>query len=400
MASRCRRSGDPADATLAAVGHHGREVCTRLLLGVVLTSAALAAQSPERFQDLLPDLAAKIAVALGGAPASLLSASPDVADARAIETSAAALLGARGVRIVPRADDVAAVRLVCLENLRERVCSAEVRRGPAPVEVVVATRPLLRDGAAERRAAPSLEWQPLFSQRTAILDLVRLEGHLLVLDATAVALYEQTDRGWELQRSRALPVSRAWPRDLRGRLQVRDDRVEAFLPGMTCTDRVNGTMLTCTQGAQAWPLGIDNAGLGAGANTFTTPDGRAFVAAAPLGPDADARWLVADRDGALTWLDATRRRIASTGRGDDVARLGDCGSETRVLVASRGEGRDSLRVFHVGRGRLEPITPVVPVSGTLTALWPVPGTPSAIAVVHDAAAGRHDAFLASLPCAR
>ena len=58
------------------------------------------------------------------------------------------------------------------------------------------------------------------------------------------------------------------------------------------------------------------------------PDGglRPLLAASWEGDAAGARWLVADRDGALTWLDAARRAVGNAGFGDDVAGLaGACG---------------------------------------------------------------------------
>jgi hypothetical protein len=249
----------------------------------------------------------------------------------------------------------------------------------------------------------ALELRPLFSQRAQILDVTTIEGRLLVLDASAVTLYEQTGGTWRPLQSRPISGAQVWPRDLRGRLSVSGERFDVFLPGVSCAGRVNQLDLTCSARRQSWPVGIENTGLEPARNYFSTPEGLAFYGVAPL-TDADARWAVADRNGALEILDNTRRVLATVGAADDVVALrGRCGPETYLVTASRtpnAEGVDSLRLSQtVGRRLVESASPLV-LPGRLTALWATPDPTAVTVVTRNVNAGRYDAFQASLSCAR
>jgi len=174
-----------------------------------------------------------------------------------------------------------------------------------------------------------------------------------------------------------------------------------FLPGVTCGGTLNPLTLSCTERQRPWPIGIENAGLDAVRNYFATPEGLEFYGAAPLGADAEARWLVADRNGALSLLDGSRQLIARVAAGDEVVALATpCGPETFVVVGARAGDRDALRLFHVARRRLMSVSSLIPLPGTLTALWAVPGSIAATVVAHDAAGGRYEAFRASITCSR
>ena len=164
---------------------------------------------------------------------------------------------------------------------------------------------------------------------------------------------------------------------------------------------LNPLTLACAERQRPWPIGIENAGLDAARNYFSTTEGLEFYGVAPLGADADARWLVADRSGTLTLLDRSRRSVARLGAGDEVIGLvAPCGSETFVVAGSRADDRDALRLFQVARQRLMSIASLVPLPGTLTALWATPGATAATVVAYDVNAGRYDAFRASISCSR
>lgn len=393
--------------TFAAVGSHGRELALRLVRWalVLLTSAAtpIGAQRTPQFGDLIPDLASKIASVLpAGTEISVTVVSPQGANDGGLATAGvAALLTARGLRIVD-AGAMTSISVSCSENLRERACLAEIRADDRR-QIVTVTRPHDAQLQAARAMPVAIELRPLFSQRTQILDVATIDGRLLVLDANTLTLYEQTNGSWRSLQSRPISGSQVWPRDLRGRFSVSGERFDVFLPGVSCTGRLNPLDLICNTRQQPWPFGIENTGLEPMRNYFSTPEGLAFYGAAPVA-DADARWVLADRGGALQILDGARRVLATVGAADDVVALrGRCGPEIYLVTASRtlnAEGSDALRLSQpIGRRLIESASPLI-LPGTLTALWAMPDPTTVTVITHNLNAGRYDAYQASISCAR
>ena len=368
----------------AAVGAHGRGLPVRLLMwGLMLFLAVLpssvGAQSPlpSAFDDLLPELAAKVTSVLpAGAQVSLtLDAGVDADDARAIRTRITALLAARGFRIADATTGIAAVAVGCGRNLRERVCVAEID-SDGRTQIATVTGPPASSTAGSRAAAPALELRPLLSQQVQILDVAIIGDRLLVLDVAAVTLFERKDGEWRRAQSRALPASRPWPRDARGRLRASGNRLDLFLPVMTCTGRPDPLEISCTDGQQPWPIGVDNKGLEPGRNYFKSSEGAVFYNAAPLGA------AVTDDAIVLT---------ASCAPGTYVA---------AVAPSGRLESGDLLRLSRVGDDRLVQAASPVSLPGVLTALWAQPDQTSAVVVTHDVLAGRYDAFQTTISCSR
>jgi hypothetical protein len=366
----------------------------RVAVCAILTALEVAPLSPQgsaQFQDLLPELAAKIAAILGsGAQISLSTTSEDMT----------ALFTARGLGVVGAAPGITSVGVSCSSNLRERSCQAEVQTTTLR-DVVIVTRPHEGTTPGDHRAAVTLELRPLFAQRTQILDAVRVGERLVVLDAQSISLHRQTGQGWQREHSRPLPASRAWPRDLRGRLLVEGNALGVYLPGMACSGILSDLVVECTADRRPWPLGIDNTGMEPARNYFNTPEGLPFYSAALLTGDAGARWLVSERNGALTLLDDGRRPLVRVAAADDVAAVSTaCGPESYVVATESADGREAIRLFHVTRQRLVPVGSPVFATGTLTALWSSPGATAATAVTRDASGGRYEAFLATVACGR
>ena len=365
--------------------------------------APLVSQAPTEFQDVLPELAARIvALVKSDSEVSLAASAPDSTSsaARRLQEAMAMLLASHRVRVVDPGDGLTSVDVSCSANLRERSCVAEVQNDTRRDVVIVSRR---HDGApqSDNRSPVTLELRSLVSQQTAILDVANLGDRLLLLDATAVTLYRQGGQGWQPMSSRPLPIAHVWPRDLRGRLRVDEDRFGVFLPGVACAGRLDQLTLECAESRQPWPLGIENSGLDPTRNYFSTPEGLQFYNVAALGADADARWLIAERSGTLSLLDGSRRVLASVAIAEDVAGIAaPCAPESYVVAAELSGGREAVRLFQVVRQRLVAIASPIFVTGTLTALWAAPGATSAIAIAHDTSGGRYEAFLATLSCGR
>ena len=166
---------------------------------------------------------------------------------------------------------------------------------------------------------------------------------LVVLDPSAVTLYQQADEGWRRVASKPIVSSQTWPRDLRGRLRTNGTAVEAFLPGLVCRATVDLTNLTCASERESWPLAVDNSGIDAARNYFQTPEGLAFVSAASLGADAEADWVLADGAGRLVLLDAERKLLGAAGAGDDVAGISArCRPGSFIVTSSRTAGAETI----------------------------------------------------------
>jgi hypothetical protein len=372
-------------------------------IGSWLLIARVLAQAPAEFEDLLPELAAKISsVVPFDSQVTLAASAPDSSSTTAsrLQEALGKLLAPYRVRVVDAGAVVATVDISCAANLRERSCVAEVATD-ARRDVVIVTR--RHEGAPEPENRPvlSLELQSLVARRTPILDVANLGDRILILDAHSVALHQRTAQGWQPVSSRPLPVVRTWPRDLRGRLRVDGDQVSAFLPGIACSGRLSSLSLDCVDSRQPWPLGIENTGLEPARNYFSTPEGVQFYNVAALGNDADARWIIADRNGGLSLLGDSRQLLTRVATGNDVTGImATCAGENYVVASEVAGEQEAVRLFQVVRRRLVPISAPVFVTGKLTALWSAPGVTAATAIAHDMSGGRYEAFLATVSCGR
>ena len=367
----------------AVVGALGRGLPVRLLTwGLVLLIATLSssvgaqAPLPSAFDDLIPDLAARVISALSAGAQASLTVEPgiDGEEAQAIRSRMTMLLAAHGVRITDATAGIAAVAIGCGRNLRERVCVAKIADGRTQIVTVTGRR--TSSTMTARTAVPALELRPLLSQQIQILDAAVIGDRLLVLDVAAITLFERKDGEWRIGQSRPLPVSRPWPRDPRGRLRASGNRVDLFLPAKTCTGRLDPHEISCTDGQQPWPIGMDNKGLEPGRNYFKTPEGTVFYNAAPLGAAAN---------------DDATGLAAACAPGMYVA---------AVSPSGRLDSGDLLQLSRVADGRLVQAASPVSLPGVLTALWAQPDQTSAVVVTHDVRAGRYDAFQTTISCSR
>ena len=407
-----RRIGDPVVVTCATVGIHGRDSFARVcgLVTVVLLSCATALAQPSSASlDLLPTLVEKIASAISPGTAVSVTplASPTEQDTdRSVEREIARLLTARGLRVVA-AGTPSAVTIVggCAENLRERACVAEIRRGEMR-DIVSAVKPHdagLPGSVGRAIHSMAIEMTPLFAQRSPILDVLSLDDRLYVLDPARLTVYRRTHDDWEPVTARAIEPSRTWPRDVRGRLRLTGTTLEAFLPGVVCRTSPDLVNLSCADQREAWPLAIENAGLDALRNTFQTPEGTPFFSAAELSPESGARTALVTATHALVLTDERRTSVGTVGTADDVASVtAACGSGAYIVTSSATPGArtDTLHLSRVDARRATPAATPIVLPGRVTALWSVPGATVATAIVRDLDVERHEAFQVRLSCDR
>lgn len=361
-----------------------------------LLAVAPAWSQPAHFQDL----AARIAAAIAPGATVRLACTGD--DGRT-QLELVRLLSARGIHTSDGVGGTTVVRCSCLDNLRERACVADI--GDGPVRRVLATT-IPRDGTppAARDPIVALELRPVYAQRDPILDVVVGDGGLLVLTPTMrtqVTAADPPNAAAESASSRPIPTARVWPRDLRGRVRTTASGFEVFLPGVTCRGTSAPFALACADEGDAWPIGLENAGIAPSRNTFATPEGLSFYDAASLG---DQRWLVVDEQGILTFLDSHRRVVAKGDAADHAVGLrASCAPDSYVVTTARppdAESADVALLSRVSGDRLVPAASTVVLPGVLTALWPAPDARVATAIVHNFRSGRYEAFHLSLSCTR
>jgi hypothetical protein len=327
-----------------------------MLVLTTLSSSVGAQAPPSVFDDLLPELATKVTSALpAGAQVNVtVDGSADGGDARAIRTLITTLLAARGFRIADGTTGIALIAIGCGRNLREHVCVAQIHSDGAD-QIATVTRRLTSLASVVPNVSLALELGPLVSQQTQILDVAVLDERLVVLDVTGITVFERKDAAW--------------------RIRVDGDRLDVFLPSLTCRGRTDSLEVGCSEGQQAWPIGVDNKGLEPGRNYFKSPEGTIFYNAAPLGAAAN--------DDAISL-------IAACAPGMYVAAVSPSGRESG----------DLLQLSRVADGRLVQAASPVSLPGVLTALWAQPNQTSAVVVTHDVRGGRYDAFQTTISCSR
>jgi len=360
----------------------------------VVAPAISHAQTP--VFDRIQELSAKVAAATFASGYTRVALS--AADARLYDTLVIQLRS-RGVTV----DASAATKLFadCGQNLRESVCSAELTNG-GTTQVVCVAGP--RD-ALDRSAVVALEVRSIATQRAPMLDVALTGDDIVVLEPRQVTIRRSRETADTVAAAVSLPLphDQVWPRDLRGRLRVTDSAVSVFLPALSCVGRVRPLSVACSASESSWPLGLDNTGIVGNRNYFLTPEGFAFYGAAPLGASAPEPWLVADREGALTFLDHDRAAVRRDRAADDVVRLEQQCAEGVYVVAvdhvGEGSRGDELHLLRVGEAGLVSVAGWT-VGGSVTALWADPGDRAARAIVRTAALDRYEAFRIAIACAR
>ena len=375
---------------------------TSWLLLLSLLAPPQPAPPAASFDDLLAELAAKVAAMVSSADRVRVAVAADsTADPVVrpwLESDFIRRLEAKGIQ-ADTSQATVAIRFACSTNGRERVCAAEVKRGDV-IATSIVTGALQNDRVPEPRVI--LEIRHVFAQREPILDVAQIGDRLIVLDAEKLALYQRVDGAWQRRRSQAVTSSRVWPRDVRGRLRITGNALEAFLPGAVCRANVDAFAVSCADERQAWPLEIENTGIAAGRNYFTTPEGVAFYGYAALAAGAGAKWLVSAGNSRLVLLDEGHRPIdPPAGAGDDVAGVSACGPGAHALVgAAASDGRDAVRLFRIVDRRLIAVASPLVLPGALTTLWATSGATWATAIVRDAEAERYDALEINVACDR
>ncbi len=369
------------------------------------------------------ELARKIAAATG--PAAIAF---DVVNRSSLSNKDADEIGrglrtqveALGLRVVKPEQAAATVVVSLSENLQNYVWLAEIHQGAEEYSVAMTSAPRQSPpGFLHEAAAMTIRKLPLWVQEDRILDLAVLEEssaptHIAVLDPDRVSLYRLNGGNWQQEQTLSIAHARRWPRDMRGRLVMRQDHwFDVYLPGVFCQSSTSMPLnLTCRESDDPWPLSslFSLGGFYAPTRNFFTgvlSPGVAkqtttakFYSAAPLQRANYILWLFAGIDGQSHLLDGVSDQVLRMKWGSDVATVKTtCGSGWQVLATQFGDGSaDSVRAYELPDRDPIAVSEAVDFSGGITALWTEAKGGTAVAVSRNSETGNYEAFRLAVVC--
>jgi hypothetical protein len=342
-------------------------------------------------------------------------------DAEIIQNGLRGEMEALGLRFARPEQAAATVTISLSENLTSFAWVAEIRQAAGESAVVMVATPRSGGAPAGHDSVPmALHKTSLWAQDDPILDVAVLEEntaptHIAVLGTEKVSLYRAQAGKWVLDQAFEIAHSRAWPRDLRGRLVLGKDRLfDVYLPGVICQSTAAAPVgLNCRDSDDPWPLG----GAGTSLNAFFSPARNFFTgaiaptlgkfamvpkfySAGPVPREKYALWLFAATDGRIHLIDGVSERTSDFGWGSEIAGVKTaCGSGWQILATERGDpSQDSIRAYEFPDRDPVAVTAPADLPGTITAVWTETKGDSAIAIVRNSDTGSYEAFRLAVAC--
>jgi hypothetical protein len=395
-----------------------RWLCCALL---VVCQMAFAAdwRTPET------QLVGKIAAATGPGVIALEvnnRSSISSADVEAIRRALISDLAGSGIRVWNPDQAAALVKVTLSENLQNYVWVAEIQQGTGEPSLIMISAPRPESTPNSQNAWPlTLHVTPLVSSPEPILDAAVLEGsprRVLALGAGGVAIYDFKDNRWVQAQELAIAHSHPFPRDLRGRIILRNDHLfDAYLPGLVChSTNAAPLAITCLPSDDPWPLQTPDFAVSAffspAQNFFTgalapgigkQKAAPPFYSAAAIPREKYALWIVAGFDRQLHLLDGINQQtLGNVHWGSDIAGVhAECRPTWQVLATASGdETTDSLQAFEFPDRQPVAVSQKLELNGRFTALWTAQNGQSAVAVYRDADSGNYEAIQLNLACSQ
>src|SRR5205807_3984506 len=342
-------------------------------------------------------------------------------DVEAIRTALRTQLNAAGLTFVNPDQAAATVQVSLSENLQNYVWVARIQQGNNQPAITMISMARMEPGTPIREPAVLLIRKiQLWSQDDRILDVAVIDSsppHVIVLDPNKIAMYALQDGRWQLEQSFQIPHSRPWPRDLRGRLVLRRDRlVDAYLPGVFCSTAAQAPLsLSCRESDDPWPLSSEQVSL----NAFFSPTRNFFTgalapgigqertvppfySAAPIPREKYVLWVLAGIDGQVREVDGVNvQTLSRPGWASDMAGVKTtCGSGSQVLVSSNSDGAapDTVRAYEFPDRDPVPVSQPVELGGSTTSLWTESSGNTAAVVSRNWETGKYEAFRLTIAC--
>jgi hypothetical protein len=315
------------------------------------------------------------------------------------------------VKVVKPEQAVADVHITFSEDWQGYVWIASIQQGSSSQRVI---KKLPRRQPAQAAHATTLTIRkiPVWQQDASILDFYQDNQNLLVLEPSQLALYSSDSGNWRLRQTLGIPHQSPWPRDMRGRLEVRGGEINVFLPGERCSGRLSPPSLDCRASDDPWPIGE-------GLVAFFNPR-RNFFSGLLAGPSAGASitpffsgatwksgdqrvWLFTGTDGhtRLFQNDLAAPVATFNGWGSTLAPVHSiCGSGWQVLTSSPADSTrpDSVQAVEISGREALPVSAPVDLAGTVEALWTAGNYSQLVNGVLQSQSGKYEAFTLTVIC--
>src|SRR5256885_7258546 len=218
-----------------------------LLVVSALVALALGDARPCVAADLsgsADELARRI-VAISGPGAEAITfnnaSSLSAAEADKFQRALIERLRTAGVNVAERSAAAIEVKITLSENMQGYVFVAQVQQGRGDAKVAMVSAARLAESSSLTRSAAtvSLRKTMVLAQNAPMLDFALLSSagaqHLLVLESERVVMYGKQGTAWQMEQAVDVAHRHPFPRELRGGLVLRQDRLfDAYLPGTLC----------------------------------------------------------------------------------------------------------------------------------------------------------------------
>jgi hypothetical protein len=315
------------------------------------------------------------------------------------------------VRVVKPEQAVAEVNITFSEDWQGYLLIANIQQGSSS-QTVIKKLPRQQQTQAAHATALTIRKISVWQQDTPILDFYQDSQNLLVLEPNQVALYSMDSGQWRPRQTLGIPHQNPWPRDLRGKLEVRGGEINIFLPGARCSGKMSPSSLECRASDDPWPIGEGLvaffnprrnffngllAGSGAGASVA------AFFSGATWQSNDQHVWLFTGTDGhtRLFQNDLGTPVATFNGWGSTLAPVHSvCGSGWQVLTSSPADTTrpDSVQAVEISGREALPVSAPVDLSGTVEALWTAGNYGQLVNGVLHSQAGKYEAFTLTVIC--
>jgi len=389
-----------------------------VLAGFLHPARAKTAQAPSSPLAQAADEFVQTILSRSGSPAavtvnfqSLGSAAPEVTEAA--QTAIFNSFRTAGVRLVKPEQALAEVQITFSDDWQNNDWIAIVREGSS-TQMVMKKFPRVDHAVGARTPTLSLRRYTLWQQDGPILDF-SLDNHdLALLEPDQVSLFSNESGQWRGRYTLAILHVQPWPRDLRGRLKIKDGQIAVFLPGMLCTGSQSPPSLECRQGDDPWQIdqgplvafysprrnffsGI-LAGSSGGASVV------AFFSGATWSSNDQRHWVFAGTDGrARLYVNdlGTPATVFNAWGGNLAALNSKCGSGWQLLVTTPSEitQLDAIQAMEINGREAVPVSTPLELPGTVTALWTSARNGESVnGILQNQATGKYEAFVLTVNC--
>ena len=373
-----------------------------------------AAQDP--WQSPVNDFVQEV-IARGGAPSAITVSFDNISSLSGSEQDnikRLLLAGFRnaGVRLVKAELAMEEVHITFSEDWQSYVWVAEIKQGPGS-QIVIRKIPRLQKSAATRTPTLTIRRSLMWQQEAPVLDLYTDGRSVYVLEPEQVAIYANDSGKWQLRQTLAISHQRSWPRDLRGRMQVNNMQITAFLPGTLCTGTSTPPAMQCRSSDDPWQIdqNILVAFFSPARNFFTgvlagqsaAENVPAFFSGAAIRNENARQWVFAGTDGRARIFinDLTAPWATVPDWGSNITAVqSTCGTGWQILVSFPNDltHADALQAMEIQNREAVSVSSPVELSGPIVALWPAENPQTAHAVVQSLATGRYEVWSFTVGC--